>query len=174
MMIVGKKQLIHNVAIYLRLSKDDGDSEESESITNQRKLIIEYLNKNFIFENMYEYVDDGISGATFNRPAFKRMMRDINVKNIELIITKNLARFGRNYLDSGEYIEKIFPDRGVRFIAILDGVDNFEDKTENEFAPIKGVLNEMFCKDTSLGVKKSKRRKMNEGFYSCTVAPYRV
>ena len=167
-----KKQSVHNIAIYLRLSKDDGDIEESESISNQRKIILDYINENFNYENYYEYVDDGISGATFNRPAFKKMICELETNKIDLIITKNLARFARNYIDAGDYIEKIFPDNNIRYIAILDRIDNFEDRVENEFAPIKGVFNELFCKETSKNVKRSKRKKMADGFYSCNVAPY--
>ena len=171
-MMIAKKQLICNVAIYLRLSKDDGDTEESESISNQRAIILEYLNENFNYNKYYEYVDDGFSGATFNRPGFKKMIADLKTKEIDLVITKNLARFARNYIEAGRYIEKLFPDNNIRYIAILDGVDNFEDKIANEFAPIKGVFNELFCKETSKSIKKSKRKKMTEGIYSCNVAPF--
>ncbi len=173
-MIIPKieKQSVRNIAIYLRLSKDDGDTEESESISNQRAIIIDYIKKNFNYDKYYEYVDDGVSGATFNRPGFRKMIRELKENNIDLVITKNLARFARNYIEAGEYIEKLFPDNHIRYIAILDGVDNFEDKIANEFAPIKGVFNELFCKETSKGVKRSKRKKMTEGYYSCNVAPF--
>ena len=172
MIIPINKPLIRNIAIYLRLSKDDGDTEESESISNQRAIILDYINKNFEYENYYEYVDDGVSGATFNRPGFKKMLNELKSNEIDLVITKNLARFARNYIEAGAYIEKQFPDNNIRYIAILDGIDNFEDRVENEFAPIKGVFNELFCKETSKSVKKSKRRKMKEGIYSCNVAPF--
>ena len=172
MIIPINKPLIRNIAIYLRLSKDDGDTEESESISNQRAIILDYINKNFEYENYYEYVDDGVSGATFNRPGFKKMLKELKSNEIDLVITKNLARFARNYIEAGAYIEKQFPDNNIRYIAILDGIDNFEDRVENEFAPIKGVFNELFCKETSKSVKKSKRRKMKEGIYSCNVAPF--
>jgi len=173
-MIIQKteKKSVRNIAIYLRLSKDDGDTEESESISNQRKIILDYIKTNFNYEKYYEYVDDGVSGATFNRPGFKKMIQELKINEIDLVITKNLARFARNYIEAGEYIEKLFPNNNIRYIAILDGVDNFEDKIANEFAPIKGVFNELFCKETSKGVKRSKRKKMTEGFYSCNVAPY--
>lgn len=167
-----EKQLAHNIAVYLRLSKDDGDREESESISNQRAIILEYIKKNFDFENCYEYVDDGFSGATFNRPGFKKMISELKEKNITVVITKNLARLARNYIEAGEYIEKLFPNNNVRYIAILDGVDNFEDRVANEFAPIKGIFNELFCKETSKNIKKSKRNKMTEGLYCCNVAPF--
>ena len=93
MMIAQAKQSIHNVAIYLRLSKEDGDSEESESITNQRKIIYEYLDNYFQYDKCYEYVDDGYSGANFFRPSFQRMLKELEINEINLVITKNLARF---------------------------------------------------------------------------------
>ena len=165
-MILTKKQSIHNIAIYLRLSKDDGDREESESITNQRRIVLEYINENFEYENIYEYVDDGVSGATFNRPGFIKMISELQSNKIELVITKNLARFGRNYLECGDYIEKFFPDRNIRYIAVLDDVDNYEDKISNEFAPIQGVFNELFCRETSRGVKRTKRKKRSSSRYN--------
>ena len=167
-----EKQAIYNVAIYLRLSKEDGDNIESESISNQRKIIKEYIDKNNDMKFVNEYVDDGYSGANFNRPSFKRMLNDIENKKINMVITKNLARLGRNYIETGEYIEKYFPDHRVRYIAILDRVDNFEDSVSNEFIPIKSVFNEKHCKDTSISVKKTKRRKMQEGLYCCNTAPF--
>ena len=164
--------LKHNVAIYLRLSKEDGDDFESESITNQRKIIRDYIAK---FDNMQiydEYIDDGYSGANFDRPSFKRMLKDIESKKINMVITKNLARFGRNYIEAGSYIEKYFPDHMVRYIAILDDIDNFKDSASNDFMPLKSVFNEKYCKNTSDAIKKSKRRKMQEGYYNCNTAPF--
>lgn len=169
---MSNKPVIYNVGIYLRLSKDDGDDIESESITNQRRIIKEYISK---YENMKiydEYIDDGYSGANFNRPDFKRLIKDIGNKKLNMVITKNLARFGRNYIESGSYIEKFFPDNGVRYIAILDNVDNFEDNVSNDIMPIKSVFNEKYCRNTSIAVKKSKRKKMNDGFYSCNTPPF--
>lgn len=166
------KQVIYKVGIYLRLSRDDGDDVESESITNQRKIIKDYIEKN---ENIFfydEYVDDGYSGANFDRPSFKRLLNDIENKNINMVITKNLARLGRNYIETGNYIEKYFPDHKVRYIAILDNVDNFEESVSNDFIPIKSVFNEKHCKDTSIAVKRTKRKRMEEGFYACTTAPF--
>ena len=156
----------------MRLSKDDGDREESESITNQRNIIYDFIKENFDYENCYEYVDDGYTGANFNRPGFKNMISDIDDKKINLVITKNLARLGRNYIDTGEYIEKIFINKNVRYIAILDKVDNFEDRVTNDFVPLKGVFNELFCRETSKNIKKTKRKRMQEGFYACNTAPY--
>ncbi|MBE5813008.1 MAG: recombinase family protein [Clostridiales bacterium] len=162
----------YNVALYFRLSKEDGDDIESQSITNQRKIVNDYISK-FEEYNVYaEYVDDGYSGANFNRPGFQKMLNDINKKLIDIVITKDLSRFGRNYVETGEFIEKIFPDKGVRYIAILDGIDNFEDSAINDFMPLKSVFNEKHCKTTSQGVKKSKRARMKEGIYACNIPPF--
>ena len=168
---MSNKQLIYNVGMYLRLSKEDGDGE-SESITNQRKIIREYIDKHYNMNLYDEYIDDGYSGANFNRPNFRRMISDVENKKINMIITKNLARLGRDYIETGYYIEKFFPDYNVRYIAILDDVDNFVDSISNDFMPIKSVINEKHCKDTSIAVKKSKRRKMKDGFYACTTPPF--
>lgn len=170
--MIQEKSAVYNVAIYLRLSREDGDNIESESISNQRKIIKEYIDKNKDMKFCREYVDDGFSGANFNRPSFKEMLKDIENKKINMVITKNLARLGRNYIETGEYIEKYFPNHSVRYIAILDKVDNFKDSVSNEFIPIKSVFNEKHCRDTSIAVKKTKRRKMQEGFYGCNTAPF--
>ena len=170
-MMMGKMQVMNNIAIYLRLSKEDGDGE-SESISNQRKINKEYIEKFYNYNNIYEYVDDGFSGSNFNRPDFNRMLKDIEEKNIQMIVVKSLSRFGRNYIESGEFIEKIFPNLGVRFVSVLDKVDNFEEFVTNDFAPIKGVFNEMYCKETSKSIKRTKRERMKEGFYACTYAPF--
>jgi len=169
---MSSKQVIYNVGIYLRLSKDDGDDVESESITNQRKIINEYVTNSGNMNIYDEYIDDGYSGANFNRPDFKRLLADIENKKINMVITKNLARLGRNYIETGSYIEKYFPDHRVRYIAILDNVDNFKESVSNDFVPIKSVLNEKHCRDTSIAVKRTKRKKMTEGFYACTTAPF--
>ena len=113
-----KKQVVNNIAIYMRLSSEDGEDQESESIKNQRQINYEFINKHFEYKKCYEYVDDGYSGTNFNRPDFKKMINELKKNHIELIVTKNLARFARNYIDSGEYIEKIFPNMGIRYIAI--------------------------------------------------------
>lgn len=169
---MSNKQVVYNVAMYLRLSKDDGDNIESESITNQRKIIRDYIDKHQELKLYNEYVDDGYSGANFNRPSFKKMLQDIEDKKINMVITKNLARLGRNYIETGTYIERYFPDHKVRYIAILDRVDNFNDSVSNDFVPIKSVFNEKHCKDTSIAVKRTKRRKMQEGVYACNTAPF--
>jgi len=163
---------IYKVAVYLRLSKEDGDNLESESITNQRKIIKDYINKQENMKIYAEYVDDGYSGANFNRPDFKKMINDIKNKFIDIVITKDLSRFGRDYVECGEYIEKVFPDNGVRYIAVLDKIDSFKETVINDFLPLKSLFNEKHCKNTSVSVKKSKRARMKEGIYACSVPPF--
>lgn len=120
---------IYHAAIYVRLSKEDGavashEKTESNSIANQKSLIRDFLeNKNDI-EVVQEYVDDGFSGSNFERPAFQMMLEDIKKGKIDCVVTKDLSRFGREYIDSGMYIERLFPAMGVRFIAINDGIDS--------------------------------------------------
>ena len=163
---------IFNVAIYLRLSKEDGDNEESDSIGNQRELILNYISKYPNLKIYNEHIDDGYTGTNFNRPGFKRMIDDIESKKVNMVITKNLSRFGREYIETGWYIEKYFPDNMIRYVAILDKVDNFIENVEADFIPMKSVFNEKFCRETSISVKRSKRKKMQEGFYSCTTPPF--
>ncbi len=169
---MSKKQVIYRVGIYLRLSKEDGDDAESESITNQRNIIKDYIKRNENIELYDEYVDDGYTGANFNRPDFQRLLKDIENKKINMVITKNLARLGRNYIEVGNYIEKYFPDHRVRYIALLDNIDNFKETVSNDFIPIKSVFNEKYCRDTSIAIKKTKRKRMEEGIYSCNTAPF--
>ena len=158
------------VGLYLRLSKDDDDKDESESITNQRKIL-----RAFAKENNYkiydEYVDDGYSGTNFNRPSFKRMINDIKSKKINMVITKNLARLGRDYIETGRYIESFFPENNVRYIAILDDVDTYLDKNCDTVA-FKNIMNDFYAKETSKNIKKTKNRKKQEGFYYITYAPF--
>lgn len=158
------------VALYMRLSKDDGDKEESESITNQRKIL-----KAFVKENNYkvydEYIDDGYSGTNFNRPNFKRMIRDIRDGKINMVITKSLSRLGRDYIETGRYIETFFPENEIRYIAILDDVDTYLDKNCDTVA-FKNIMNDFYAKETSKNIKKTKNRKKQEGFYYISYAPF--
>lgn len=109
---------IWNAAEYTRLSRDDGDKAESNSITSQKEIIRDYVRRHPEFVIVKEYADDGYSGVNFERPGFKQMMEDIKAKKIDCVICKDLSRFARNYIDAGRYLEKIFPFMGVRFIAI--------------------------------------------------------
>ena len=165
-----EKNIEYSVAIYIRLSKEDGDKEESESVTNQRKIL-----RAFAEENHYriydEYVDDGYTGTNFNRPDFKRMINDIENKKVNMVITKSLSRLGRDYIETGRYIEKYFPENNIRYIAVLDDVDTFLDKNCDTVA-LKNIFNDFFAKETSKNVKRTKNKKKKEGFYYITYAPF--
>ena len=120
----------YNCATYLRLSRSDGDQQESNSIKNQRALLNDYMGKHPELHKFDEYVDDGYSGTNFERPDFKRMMQDIEKRNVNCIIVKDLSRFDRNYIETGRYLERIFPFMGVRFIAINDHYDSAEENDD--------------------------------------------
>ena len=119
-MKVNQNKDIYNADIYLRLSKEDGDKEESDSITNQKELILDFLKSRIDIKVHAIRIDDGYSGVNFERPAFQEMLEDIKKGIVNCVVTKDLSRFGRNHIEVGKYIEKIFPYLGVRFIAIND------------------------------------------------------
>lgn len=133
-------------ALYCRLSQDDMLQGESNSITNQKAILKKYAEDNG-FSNPVYYVDDGVSGTTFERDGFKAMMADVEAGKAGTIITKDLSRLGRDYLKTGEYIEIIFPDYDVRYIAINDNVDTL--KSENELMAFKNIFNDWYARDTS-------------------------
>ena len=119
------------VGIYIRLSREDGDKLESESVSNQRDILQKYIKENnLIFVD--EYIDDGVSGTTFERKNFQRMIDDIEAKRINMVITKDLSRLGRDYIKTGYYTENYFPEKRVRYVAILDGIDTFMNTTNND------------------------------------------
>lgn len=159
----------YKAALYMRLSKDDDNSNESSSISTQRKMLLSFVKENK-FSVYDEYVDDGYSGTNFERPAFKRMIRDILDKKVNLIITKDLSRLGREYITTGQYTEIFFPEHGVRYIAINDGYDSIN--LYNDIAPFKNVVNEMYARDTSKKIKSAFETKMKEGSYIGSFAPY--
>lgn len=158
-----------NVALYLRLSKDDGDEsrEESNSITNQRNLLRTFVKSHEKMVVYDEYIDDGFSGANFQRPSFIRMIADMELGLIDCIITKDLSRFGRDYIEAGKYIQKIFPNYGVRFIAVNDNYDSATaDQAEaNLVLPVKNFVNDSYCRDISTKVRTSQHIKRLNGEY---------
>lgn len=160
----------YKAAIYIRLSKEDGDREESESVVNQRKILKAYAKENK-YKIYDEYVDDGYTGTNFNRPDFKRMIKDIENKKINMVITKSLSRLGRDYIETGRYIETFFPENEIRYIAILDDVDTFLDKNCDTVA-FKNIMNDYYAKETSKNIKKTKNKKKLEGFYYTSYAPF--
>ena len=163
-----------NVGIYLRLSSDDGDKSESNSIGNQRSLIKRFISNDKELKIIDYYVDDGYSGTTFDRPDFERMMRDIKSNKIDCIIVKDLSRLGRNYIEVGNYIEKEFPRYGVRFIAINDNVDSFKDpkSVNNVIVPFKNLMNDEYARDISNKVRSVLDNKKSNGQFIGSTAPY--
>ncbi|HEM6502486.1 TPA: recombinase family protein [Streptococcus suis] len=156
--------------LYCRLSKDDGNTSESMSIWSQKAMLKQYAEKNSIAIYDY-YVDDGYSGTNFERPSFKKMITDIENGRINCVITKDLSRLGRNYLQSGAYIEMYFPQKNIRYIAITDGIDTLNAQ-EVDIMPFKNILNEMYAKDTSKKVKSAIQSRMREGTYIGSNAPF--
>ena len=158
------------VGFYIRLSRDDGNIE-SDSIVSQRSLLRRYVKENnYIVVD--EYVDDGFTGTNFDRPGFKKMIQDIELGKINMIITKDMSRLGRDYIGTGELIEKYFPNKNVRYIAINDGIDTFIDNTNNDIAPFKAIMNDMYAKDISKKVKSSLHSRMKDGLYVSGRCPF--
>ena len=158
--------------IYIRLSKaDEDDKNESESITNQRNFIISYLQENG-YELYDEYIDDGLTGTSFDRPAFNRMISDIENKKINMVITKDTSRLGRNNEEFIGYTERYFPEHKVRYISILDGIDTYLDNVGNEMIQIKGMMNEWYSKDISKKIRASLETKKKQGLFIGNYAPY--
>lgn len=157
-------------ALYCRLSRDDGNTGESMSIWSQKAMLKQYAEQNNIAIYDY-YIDDGYSGTNFERPSFKKMITDIENGRINCVTTKDLSRLGRNYLQSGAYIEMYFPQKNVRYIAITDGIDTSKSG-ETDIMPFKNILNEMYAKDTSKKVKSAIQSRMKEGTYIGSNAPF--
>ncbi len=147
-------------ALYCRLSRDDGMEGESNSISNQKMLLTKYANDND-FPNPIHYIDDGYTGTNFNRPAFKKMISDIEDGLVTTVIVKDMSRLGREYLQVGYYTEQYFPSKDVRFIAINDGVDSTTG--DDDMAPFRNVMNELYAKDISKKVRSSRRLRGNAG-----------
>lgn len=166
----------YKVGSYIRLSKEDSsidkkNSHESESIINQRNLISKFLiDNNFCLYD--EYVDDGYSGTNFERPEFQRLLNDIELKKINMVITKDLSRLGRDYIQSGYYIEQYFPSKNVRYISILDNIDTAFDSTNNDIAPFKVLFNDMQSKDTSRKIRSILKIKKQQGLFLGSRACY--
>lgn len=162
------------IAIYLRLSKEDGDKDESDSISSQRTLINNYIKSNMSdYEIIGEFIDDGYTGTNFKRPNFQKMIGLVDDEKINCIIVKDLSRFGRDYIGVGEYIEKYFPLREVRFIAINDGFDTYHSNSNDDFImPIKNIFNAQYSKDISKKVKSSFRSLQSEGKFVGAFASY--
>ena len=157
-------------ALYCRLSRDDGTDAESNSISNQKSLLSRYAQEHGYTHPQF-YVDDGWSGANFNRPSFQRMINDIEEGKIGTVIVKDMSRFGRDYLNVGLYTEIRFPEAGIHFIAINDGVDS-DSAASNDFTPFRNIMNEWYCRDISKKIRSSLRAKVASGKHTNARVPY--
>ncbi len=155
--------------LYLRLSKDDERQGESVSIETQRAILTDYcLAHGFTIQK--EYVDDGYSGLNFNRPRFQKLLEDVAAGEINMVITKDLSRLGRDYIMTGYYAEVFFPANGIRYIALADDVDSFKDS--NDILPFKNILNDMYARDISKKITHAKHQRAKQGLFIGSQAPY--
>ena len=152
----------YHVALYIRLSKEDENEGPSESVTNQKSLLNEFVQRHRL--SVYDtYIDDGWSGTNFDRPDFQRMIGDIEAKKVNMVITKDLSRLGRDYIMTGHYMERYFPEKRVRYISLLDGIDTGVKSTANDITPFRAIMNDMYAKDISKKIKSVKRDKQRKG-----------
>lgn len=152
----------YHVALYIRLSKEDENEGPSESVTNQKSLLNEFVHQHRL--SVYDtYIDDGWSGTSFDRPDFQRMIGDIEAGKVNMVITKDLSRLGRDYIMTGHYMERYFPEKRVRYISLLDGIDTGVDSTANDITPFRAIMNDMYAKDISKKIKSVKRDKQRKG-----------
>lgn len=170
--ISNQKTKSFRVGLYMRLSREDGDKEESSSVTNQREMLKRYVSEQENFFIVKEYVDDGWTGANFDRPKFKEMIADIEAGIIDTVITKDLSRLGRERLGVGHYTEIYFPEHNVRYIALLDNIDTYFDAGMNDIAPFKGVINDMYVRDISKKIRSSLIERKKAGNFLGVTAPY--
>lgn len=170
----GKGEQVYHAAIYVRLSKEDSDKEESDSIVNQKDFIKSFLAEKTDILICGEYVDDGYSGVNFERPNFKRMIQDIKVGQIDCVVVKDLSRLGRNFVETGRYLEQIFPSLGVRFIAINDHFDSSEGRSSFDqiLIPFKNLINDAYCRDISIKIRSQLEIKRKKGDFIGSFAVY--
>ena len=172
--MLNTQKKIWSATLYLRLSRDDGDKEESGSITGQRELLRDYISQHPELREYAIRIDDGFSGSTFERPGFQKMIEDVKAGRTDCIVVKDLSRFGRNYLDAGEYIEKIFPFLGVRFIAVNDNYDSLGEKKSSDdlIIPFKNLINEAYCRDISMKIRSQLEIKRKNGQFLGSFAAF--
>lgn len=167
---MAKKEELKITALYERLSRDDEQVGESNSIQNQKKYLEEYARQQGL-RNIRHFYDDGYSGTNFNRPGFAALLEEIEAGRVETLVVKDLSRFGRNYLQVGYYTEILFPKKGVRFIAINNNVDS-ANPTDNDFTPFLNIMNEWYAKDTSNKIKAIFKSRMKDGLRCSGSIPY--
>lgn len=163
-----------NAGLYIRLSREDGDKIESESVGSQKALLERFVSERPSVSFCDYYIDDGWSGTDFERPAFRRLMSDITTKKINCVVVKDLSRFGRNYVEAGKYLETVFPLFNVRFIAVNDNIDNVADPSSmnNVIVPFKNIMNDEYCRDISMKVRSSLDIRRRQGKFIGSFAPY--
>lgn len=162
------------VGLYVRLSREDGDKIESESVGSQKALLQKYADERPDMRVFDIYTDDGWSGTDFNRPAFQKMLKDAANKKINCVIVKDLSRFGRNYVEAGKYLETVFPLFGVRFIAVNDQIDSVGNpaSVNNIIVPFKNIINDEYCRDISIKVRSALDIRRRQGKFIGSFAPY--
>ena len=152
----------YHVALYIRLSKEDENEGPSGSVTNQQSLLHAFVREHRL--DVYDtYIDDGWSGTSFDRPGFQRMLRDIEAGRVNMVITKDLSRLGRDYIMTGHYMERYFPEKRVRYISLLDGIDTGVESSANDITPFRAIMNDMYAKDISKKIKSVKHDKQRKG-----------
>ena len=156
-------------ALYARLSQEDALDGESNSIANQKKILLKYATDNH-FSNPTFFIDDGVSGVTFDRPGWNEMIRLAEAGKVQTVIVKDMSRMGRDYLKVGYYTESFFAERDIRYIAINDGIDS--NKGDNDFTPFRNLFNDFYARDTSKKIRAVMRAKGNAGEHLCTNPPY--
>jgi DNA invertase Pin-like site-specific DNA recombinase len=168
-------EAIYKAAKYIRLSYTDDKSGESDSVQNQRKLLDSFIEGQPDIEAVEEKVDDGISGVIFDRPAFKEMMADIEAGKINCVIVKDLSRLGREYIETGRYLRRIFPAYGVRFIALNDNIDTLRDSGDDLVVSVKSIINDAYSRDISVKTRSALNVKRDNGDFvgACPVYGYK-
>lgn len=157
-----QENTIYSAGLYLRLSKDDENQGESVSIGTQRAILTDYCNEHGY--GIYKiYIDDGYSGTNFERPGFRELLEDVERGSVNMVITKDLSRLGRDYIMTGYYSEIFFQTKGVRYIALADDFDS--QKGGNEIAPFKNILNDMYARDISKKIRNAKRQRAKQGLF---------
>ena len=153
-----------NAALYIRLSKEDDHDGPSESVSNQQALLTRYADENG--HTIHDlYIDDGWSGGNFDRPAFRRMLSDIERGAVNMVVTKDLSRLGRDYILTGHYLERYFPEHRVRYVSLLDGIDTGIDTYANDITPFRAIMNDMYAKDISKKITSVKRDQQRRGLF---------
>lgn len=163
-----------NVALYIRLSVQDGDKSESNSVVNQKELLDMFIGKDDEWNFYNYYIDDGFSGTNFERPSFKKMIEDIDANLVNAVVVKDLSRLGRNYIEIGKCIENVFLKKNIRFISVCDNIDSYKNmkSIEDISFPLKNLINESYCRDISKKITSSLEVMKKQGKYIGSLPPF--